>query len=68
MPPEPESGNPGVATASERRVRVLIDSLLEAEGLSREAKELLRHLQSSDRELAIADVEDLMELLQEGVS
>lgn len=68
MPPAPESGNPGVATASERRVRALIDSLLETEGLSRKAKEMLRHLQSSDRELANAEVEDLMELLQEGGS
>lgn len=69
MPPERESGDPpGLATASERRVRALIDSLLEAGGLSREARELLRHLQSSDRELANADVDELMELLQEGIS
>lgn len=64
MPPESEARDSEFPTASERRVRALIDSLLESEDLSGEAKETLRYLRSSDSELANAEVEDLMELLQ----
>lgn len=68
MPPEREAEDSEFPTASERRVRALIDSLLESYDLSGEAKETLRHLRGSDSELAKAEVEDLMELLQVEVS
>jgi len=56
-----------VLPGTERRIRSTIGALLQDEALSAEAREILRHLKDSDRDLAEISAEELRELLLDGL-
>lgn len=67
MPGEKNAEDEKVLPATERRIRSTIDALLQAEGLSAEARDILLHVKASDSELAEIRAEELRDLLLEGL-
>jgi len=54
-------------SATERRIRAMMDVLLDQEALSDEVRAIVRHVDSSDRKLEDMTAEELEELLLEAL-